>query len=203
MSATCLGWTICVHLCHSYIHIINNKDLPYLKQAFYVTLHHAGLMHVMVWIFKDIGMGWYRLDRWEGLCVITNRAQTTMCSPGSWWLKNDNVLRFAYCWHQGSASLCGRCFIWYGYKEIKPLNSQIYTGCSPIMCFILLYRKVEKNVLKDDKDCTTYILFSHVPMSKRQQETKCFEIGPVFTAGDRHSSLALFSLYGALLLLCK
>ena len=40
--------------------------------------------------------------------------------------------------------------------------------------------------------------FPHVPMSKRQQETKSFEICPVFTAGDRCSSHAPFSLNVAL-----
>ena len=35
-------------------------------------------------------------------------------------------------------------------------------------------------------------------MSKRQLETKCFEIGPLFSTGDRRSSLAPFSLNGAL-----
>ena len=40
--------------------------------------------------------------------------------------------------------------------------------------------------------------FPHVPKSKRQLEAKRFEICPGFTAGDRRSSLAPFSLNRAL-----
>lgn len=52
------------------------------------------------WPFlQDIGTDWYRLDRSEGLCIILSMSQTMMAVwPWCCWWKNNNVLRFSYCW---------------------------------------------------------------------------------------------------------